>query len=156
MEHQVYSSLDDCTRFDTQGPHTTRLEEAFGKIAAAAEDAHMMRWDCCSSSELKSAMARGRPGWKPQFNSLILDDPRFFDIVMEYPRETVAVWKRPWVDPLVYADFPVEYRAFVRDGQLIGISNYYPQRPLPELDLHLDEVCRYTETLITAVPTPFL
>ena len=50
---------------------------------------------------------------------------------------------------------PVESRAFVRDGGVLGISSYYPQRPLPEFPAHIQAVREQTEMLINAVRTPF-
>ena len=38
----------------------------------------------------------------------------------------------------------------VRDGEIQGISNYYPQRPLPEYPGHLEAVREMTERLIRA------
>ena len=52
--------------------------------------------------------------------------------------------------------YPVEYRAYVEDGKLLGISNYYPQRPLPHVPEHIKAVSEMTQRFIAAAPTPFL
>ena len=147
---------EDCLSFDTQGEHQERLTEAFLKIQASKKPFHMMRFDCCSGLEIKHRLAQGQPDWNPEFNNIILDDPRAFDIILEYPREELPVWSRPWTSPMVYGNHPVEYRAFVRDGEIAGISSYYPQRPLIEFKGHLDTVREYTTRLAEAAPTPFL
>lgn len=58
-------------------------------------------------------------------------DPRAVDIILEYPADSIQVWRRPWVQALQVDGYPVEFRVFVRDGSIQGIASYYPQRPLP-------------------------
>jgi hypothetical protein len=49
-------------------------------------------------------------------------------------------------------DYPLEFRAFIRDGLVVGISNYFPQRPLtgnePGLWFVLNEVSEAAEMLV--------
>ena len=145
--------LEDCLYFDTPGEHQDRLRQTHQAIQAAKLPFHMARLDCCASIEIKYSLSKGEPSWKPEFGDIIIDDPRTFDILMEYPRPKVPVWRRPWVNQLIVAQYPVEYRAFVRDGQVAGISNYYPQRPLQSME-HVDEVKAQTEKLVQAVQAP--
>ena len=147
---------EDCLSFDTQGEHQERLRKAFLNIEAAKQRFHMMRFDCCSGLEVKHQLAQGRPYWNPEFNNIILDDPRAFDIILEYPREELPVWSRPWTSPMVLDDYPMEYRAFVKDGKIAGISSYYPQRPLIEFKGHIETIRAYTEQLADAAHPPFL
>ena len=147
---------EDCLSFDTQGEHQNRLREAFLAINRAKLPFHMARLDCCAGIELKFNMARGNNRWIPSYGDIILDDPRAFDILLEYPRLRIPVWRRPWTEPMQYDSYPVEYRAFVNDGKIAGISSYYPQRPLIEFKGHLEQVRSHTEKLIEAVNTPFL
>jgi len=57
---------------------------------------------------------------------------------------------------MILADgYPVEYRAFVQNGELIGISSYYPQRPLPRNDEHLAAIRKHVATLIEELDGPF-
>ena len=115
-----------------------------------------MRLDCCSDLEVKYRMGQGAPGFRPDFKTITFGDPRSFDLVYEFPRDSLPVWRRPWVEAQVLEGYPVEYRAYVRDGELRGISNYYPQRALPRFDLHLERVREYTQRLIKAANPPFL
>ena len=147
---------EDMLQFDTEGDHHERLKRSYDAIRAAVLDGHMLRFDGCSSSEVKYWMGKGESAWRPEFNILMLDDPRVFDITFEYPRPVVPVWRRPWIQSLIISGYPVEYRAFVRDGEVVGISNYYPQRPLPEFNDHLSRVRQLTEQLIHIPETPFL
>ena len=138
---------DDCLAFDTLGEHQERLQSALEALQEARLERHMMRMDPASGTWVKSQLSMGQPDYRPEFQEIILDDPRLYDILFEYPREEVPVWRRPWVDALRHEGYPVEYRAFVRDGQILGISSYYPQRPLPEFPAHLDAVREYTQAL---------
>lgn len=61
----------------------------------------MVRWDCCAGEHLKYELGTGRPEWQPAFQQLVIDD------------------------------YPVEVRVFAFDGQIQGVSSYYPPRPLP-------------------------
>ena len=147
---------EDYLRFDTEGPHQERLLHAWRTIQAAQRPNHMMRLDCCSDAEIKHQMSRGKGGFRPEFGQIILGDVRSFDIVDEYPRETIPVWRRRWIETMQLESYPVEYRAYVRNGRLAGISNYYPQRPLPRTEEHLKQVAQHTQALIRDAQPPFL
>ena len=148
----------DLLNFDHNGPHQNRLMKNFGQVEKYKQDSHMMRWDFCADGHIKSAMANGEPDWLPVMNDIEMSfgDPRWFDILFDYPRLLVPVWNRPWVSHMIIDKYPVEYRVFVNDGDITGISSYYPQRPLPYNAGHLETVTNYTEILIDAVETPFL
>lgn len=93
----------------------------------------MLRWMVCSCSEVKSRMGRGRSEWHPDvLHYFMLDDFRAGDLVYEFPGSLASAWGRPWMQLDMIGDYPVEYRAFVTKNMLDGISNYYPQRPLPD------------------------
>ena len=148
---------DDYLAFDTEGEHRARLGQVWKATQAARKDNQMMRLDCCTDAEVKYRMSRGDGGgFQPEFGGIMFGDMRSFDMVDEYPRDNIPVWQRPWAETQVIDGYPVEYRAFVRDGKLQGISSYYPQRPLPWLPEHLKAVRNYTEQLIQHTQTPFL
>ena len=151
---------EDYLNFDQAGEHQQRLRDALMSVERAAAELDgpsMARFDFCSSIDVKMAMARGdaEANHKPEFAQPILDDPRAFDIMSEYPRAEIPIFVRPWVEAERYLSHPVEYRAFVRDGRVAGISSYYPQRPLPLRCEHIERVADLTERLIAAVQTPF-
>ena len=79
----------------------------------------MMRLDCCTDEEVKYRMSRGDGGgFQPTFGGIIFGDMRSFDMVNEYPRDNIPIWQRPWAETQVIDGYPVEYRAFVRNGKL--------------------------------------
>ena len=148
---------EDCLSFDAPGEHRERLRAAFQEMERARLPGRMMRFDYCAGLEIKSSLSLGERECRPEFRRVELDDPRAVDILFEYPRPRARapVWMRPWAQALVVDGYPVEYRAFVRDGEVLGISSYHPQRPLPEFPAHIQAVREQTERLINAVRTPF-
>lgn len=124
----------DCINADIHGPHQKRLKKAWREIRANVRPNHMMRWDCCASMWLKSEINSGNFQWCKEFGYVHhpLADGRLLDILYgDWGRVLVPVLQRPWVTPMIIDNYPVEYRVFVQEGVITGISNYYPQRPLP-------------------------
>ena len=68
----------------------------------------------------------------------------------------IPIWSRPWINARIIGGYPVEYRVFVYDGQAMGVSNYYPQRPLTNHRKHIDAIGHYTQALIDVIDPPFL
>ena len=146
---------EDCLSFDAPGERQERLRAAFQEMERARLPGRMMRFDYCAGLDIKSSLAQGERECRPEFRRVELDDPRAVDILFEYPRPRAPVWMRPWAQALVVDGYPVEYRAFVRDGEVLGISSYHPQRPLPEFPAHIQAVREQAGRLINAVRTPF-
>ena len=165
---------DDWRKFDQDGPHQQRLADVFAAIDRSAINVlfaphalHFMhRWDTVSDSWLKSWMSRGDEkrttdsAWAPALLGLTLDDPRAFDVLAEVSRVVVPVWRRPWVEAVMDAGYPIEYRVFVNAGRIAGISSYYPQRPLADSPARQHEIGQardMTQRLIDALQdrTPF-
>lgn len=88
------------------------------------------RWECCSSSATKSAAAKGLE-WCPSYYQLTCDDSRVFDCTVGCDETRLCI--RPWVEPLRYDGYPVEFRVFRDPNGFWGVSNYYPQRPISML-----------------------
>jgi hypothetical protein len=110
-----------------EGDGMARVRQAAAGMPAPS----MVRWDPCASLELKLSIAEQLPVDQTCRVGLPAGDPRACDILMEYPSERVPVWGRPWVQAQIVDGFPVEFRVFIREGQIDGIASYYPQRPLP-------------------------
>ena len=151
--------LQDYLQYDTPGEHQERLLAAIQQAQAALKPRHMVRFDCCAPMETKSRLSQGSHEWHPDLARIILDDPRLYDIMWEQPREEVPLWQRPWINATRIEGYPVEYRVFVTNGEVNGVSNYYPQRPLP-LNLAVIQQAQtsidLTNLLIQHLPTPFL
>ena len=150
-------AIEDLTNYDTAGPHHERLSKAWTAMEAARRPGTMLRWDCCSSEDLKHAMAYGRTPSREILERLTIDS-RIIELAMEYPGDEVAVWQRPWVgeDVEIVDGYPVEYRAFVRDAQVEGISSYYPQRPLRRRRRELDAVGLWAAGLAASLTGPLV
>lgn len=104
------------------------FDSVFRKVREL-DKSQMIRFDCCSLMELKLYMSNGIESNEcpKESRELIIDDPRFFDILMEWPEENIGLYSRPWVRAMMFERYPVEYRAYIRDNKVVGISNYYPQ-----------------------------
>lgn len=121
---------------------------------------HMLRWSCCSMSNVKYELSRGNAAWQPDCMDLYVDDFRAYDIISEHPKSSISAFARPWVAIDQHDGYPVEYRAFVGgvvpEGE-IAVSSYYPQRPLPEnAEFRRDMECvvEMTRRLVAAQTLP--
>ncbi|HDK03334.1 MAG TPA: hypothetical protein ENG84_05790 [Gammaproteobacteria bacterium] len=149
--------VDVVLRFDCPRPEDAPYWKAFERALEETGPGEMVRWSACASMELKWAMGAAvdpqspdRWGHRPAAY-LTPDDPRAFDVIYEYPEETIEVLRRPWVEARRVGAHPVEYRVFVQDSAVLGISSYYPQRPLvrdAQVERELAEVRAQTERLI--------
>ena len=143
----------------TEETDATRALKAFwAKIEAAKKPGTMIRWDCCTCTEVKHRLSTGRPEWhRDLLDCFYIDDPRAVDIIFQYPDTVMAAWSRPWMRARILDGYPVEYRVFVEADEIIGVSSYYPQRPLPDSPEVRDDVAAClleTSKLIAALPTP--
>lgn len=126
-------AVDDVMAFE-DNPQPAGFVDFFTKVGremAERGDGWMVRWSCCSCADIKCELSQGRCEWQESFARLEICDLRAFDIVADYPEDTIAAYARPWVKAAILDSYPVEYRVYVTDNQINGISNYYPQRPLP-------------------------
>lgn len=115
-------------------------------------DGWMYRWSCCSCAEVKYRLGHGKADWHPDIaNQFYLQDLRAFDLIYEHPLEQIGAWARPWFQFDMLDGYPVEYRVFVEDDHVVGISNYYLQRALPDdeaVRADLGRIYAHTEKLI--------
>lgn len=106
--------------------------QAFKQLQAQAPQGHMLRWDPCAAIHVKQAMAGISDGSCPDGAArLDLGDPRVYDILYEYPRDDVPILARPWAPAKMFEGYPVEFRVFIENSQVLGVANYYVQRCLP-------------------------
>ncbi|MYE58702.1 MAG: hypothetical protein F4X35_03835 [Alphaproteobacteria bacterium] len=128
------------------------------KIEAAKKPGTMIRWDCCACAEVKYRLGTGRPEWHQDLlDCFYIDDFRATDLIFEYPDTIIAAWSRPWMRARIVDGYPVEYRVFVEDARIIGVSSYYPQRPLPDTPEVREDIAAClaeADKLIAALPTP--
>lgn len=79
--------------------------------------------------DLQSSLNTEFPNWRACIDP---EDIRIYDLASQYASESVPVLIRPWIEARMHEAAPVEYRVFVRNGQIEGIANYYYQRDLPD------------------------
>lgn len=154
--HVVDFERNDVMEHQTAGPHQVRLDKAYAAVNNKPGPGWMIRWDCGASANLKLAMSDGRSPDAETLEQLPIDF-RILELLRDYPRFVVPVWRRPWLGEqmMMAAGYPVEYRAFVKNGALIGISSYYPQRPLPRIDHHIASIESQVAALLAKLKGPF-
>ena len=147
---------DDMLNHEYNGPHQARLDAAYAKLASGTRPGTMLRWDCCASADLKFALGDALEPDDETLTTLPLD-VRILEAAYEWPRVVLPAWRRPWLrERMRFADgYPVEYRAFVEDGRLRGVSSYYIQRPLRRNDREIAAVEEATGRLMSALKPPF-
>lgn len=106
------------------------LERAGAWLEPRLRSGYMWRWEQCAPMHLKTAIA---DGVMPQESEdLIIDDPRFLDILFEVNVATTRIAVRPIFPTRRHDGYPIEFRCFASGPLEVAVSNYYPQRPLPE------------------------
>lgn len=106
----------------------------FSSVSASQPDGVMVRLDACSGEDIKYPMAAGQIPNFAQRKALSPFDYRASEIVYEYPGDEIDVWARPWFEAKMHEGFPLEFRVFVRNSEVLGVASYYPQRPLPDTE----------------------
>jgi len=117
-----------------------------------------LRWDVCAPYDVKTGLSQGNYEWNNSYLNLTPDDPRGFDLIYSFPALEMPVWLRPWVKAQIIDSYPVEYRVFVLDNNVIGVSNYYPQRELPETNEIMQDiqtVTQLTNKIIGTIKPPW-
>lgn len=125
--------LEALLRFDEGGEASNAAMAELDRLNAARAPDRMRRWDCCAPLGIKQAMAHGGLACPARAfdHELHPGDPRAYDILFEYPADTVSVVERPWVQARGNENYPIEFRVFVQGGRVTAVSNYYVQRALP-------------------------
>ena len=148
----------DLRHHETEGPHQARLDAAYAyTYFIRAMTVTMARWDGCASIGLKALLADGRvPEPGPARQGLPIDT-RLLGVLEDWPRLLMPAWQRPWIGDVQHRDdrHPREYRAFVRNGELIAFSAYYPQQPAGLHEDELEAVSGMTRKLAETLRGPF-
>ena len=127
ISREVWLRAEECLNEDVT------VWEQFEKDCMNEPDTGMIRIDPCSGLDLKSAMANGSGvPTSAERKTVSPSDPRAFDIVYSYPADHFPIWSRPWVEAQYHDGYPVEFRVFVKNGEVCAVANYYPQRALPD------------------------
>ena len=127
------------------------------KAASETDPNAMVRWDHCSGDYLKLMMDGGASSFSGRVPKT-LDDIRFYELTELFIchhglQAEIILWRRPWVRGQVVDGYPLEFRAYVFDGQIQGVSSYYPQRPLPAIHVReAQQVWALTERLLGLGP----
>ncbi|MBD3175765.1 MAG: hypothetical protein GF320_11330 [Armatimonadia bacterium] len=137
---------------DGKGAGLGQLWDAYQAYRAAVPDTvqWVPRWDVCAPEGVKYLMssAASEGQWDPQMLDWTIDDSRLIDILFdEMPPGGedwwIPLYARPWHRAAVVDGYPVEFRVYLLDGVVRGVSSYYPQRPLGDEWLPWAYACWY-------------
>lgn len=131
------AKVDDIVNYDNEAGNTPEARAFWDAVQKHISrgrplDAppEMLRWSCCSCAVVKERLGNGEPGWHDDLLDFRIDDFRAFDLVADYNEERIDAIARPWWRFAIHRGYPVEFRVFVEDDTVKGVSNYYPQRSL--------------------------
>lgn len=142
--------------------------EALDDAIQTIRDDEMLRFDPCGSSALKASISEGRGelvgesrGYIKSHNGHIdhILCKRLADAFLWHPEDHMPVFARPiirtrkrggWAFHTGAAgQWPCEWRVYVREGEIIGVSNYYPQAAAPADDIPMAMLAvEKTQTLL--------
>ncbi|MBW3243250.1 hypothetical protein KUV57_11135 [Epibacterium sp. DP7N7-1] len=133
--------------------------EAFSeKIVSQLKDGEILRLEQVAPGDVKYELSQGNslsgsnPS-SPATNGLIrgsdgklfpdIFGERFYTTLLDLGHDTIRAFARPFIQPLVATGtfprgserdgvWPVEFRVFVKDGEITGIANYYRQMDLDD------------------------
>lgn len=138
LDADLFSQVFD----GVQSPEFTRFME---DLIDGIGKNEILRMEQCAPDTVKSEMGYGRDlgdGLEVDRDSgeksVDLWSPRFFDTFMDlghahvrgYARPKAATVRVPGEWDGIKGEWPVEFRVFVQEGVVTGVSAYYPQAPL--------------------------
>ena len=147
----------DLLNHERDGPHQKRLDNGYALCEAQRSLRTMVRWDCCAPAWLKAELSEGElPSADDPRHRRLPIDARLLEALWDFPRLCVPAWERPWIGDRMKVEqgYPVEYRVFVLNGALQGISSYYPQRALRRNEAELDAVRTMVSALLKTISAP--
>lgn len=137
---------DDFMQLGEQTPEAKAAEavyEAFEmQILSGLQDGEMIRMEQVAPAEIKHLMSTGDDLGDGTFHSdhfgrniLMLHEDRYCSTLSDLATGRVRAFARPVMTPAKVAGsydgaagaWPAEFRVFVEDGRVVGVSNYYVQ-----------------------------
>jgi hypothetical protein len=107
------------------------------------DNRRMVRWECTAGCDMKHRVKEQRVkeqrengGHCREHTIVTIDDPTLetvpFGATVPDENGNTRLCVRPWVEHMVIDGYPLEFRVFFGPDGFQGVSNYWPQRPLPE------------------------
>lgn len=125
-----------------KGPEAANYDIFHKAVIAGITQGEMVRMEQVAPREIKSLMSQGTDMTNGLFelndgSGLYLDlhEDRFYATFKDLGADQVRAFARPIITPEfipgtfqgVQGQWPVEFRVYVEDDRIVGISNYYPQ-----------------------------
>lgn len=128
---------------DDQESEEGRLYHEFHKqIVRDLKDGEMIRMEQVAPIEIKSELSAGRDMNSGLFDTpdgnrlLDLHEDRYYMTLKDLGADKLRAFARPIIQPMMFPAtdssiddglWPVEFRVFIQNGEITGVSNYYPQ-----------------------------
>ncbi len=138
LDAEIYVASFD----EREGPNAEAYSAFHACVLRDLADGEMVRMEQVAPREIKDLMGRGAPMTSGLFEladngGLYLDlhEDRFYTTFKDLGDDRVRAYARPIVTPATIEGvhrgkkgrWPAEFRVFVESGQVVGISNYFPQ-----------------------------
>jgi len=143
---RLLADMDAETYLETFDHHEGFASDAFDAFHARIIDrlnaGEMVRMEQVAPRDIKAILSEGGEMisgivdlGNDQGLRLELHEDRFYDTLRDLGADRVRAFGRPIVQPVMIdgildgteGRWPAEFRVFIEDDQIVGISNYYPQ-----------------------------
>ena len=151
--------------------HFKEALEELDDAIQTIQDNEMLRFDACGSSALKQSISEGRGelmadsrGYIRSHNGRVdhILCERLADSFVWHPEDYMPVFARPIIkakkrDGWTFhtgkaGKWPCEWRVYVANGEVVGVSNYYPQSGAEKSEVPVAmHAVELTETLMSAM-----
>jgi len=135
----------------SEDPAARAFEKTMAAQMAVFGMGWMARWDCCAMAETKWRLSKGEHQWDPALADIFAEDMRALDLIGDFPDTEIEGWARPWMSFAIHSGWPIEYRVFVQNDRIIGVSNYYPQRQLQDDGETKEDIRRATDMALRLI-----
>jgi hypothetical protein len=137
------ANLRDFIAADEENPEARAAMQAFeAAVIDNLRESDILRFEQVATAETKDARSKGQPINNGTFISPATNQPmfsiyedRFYMTLLDLGTEFIRAFARPRIEPKMIAgtfrgqdgEWPLEFRVFIENFEVVGISNYYPQ-----------------------------
>ncbi|NDV52870.1 hypothetical protein [Salipiger sp. PrR003] len=126
---------------DNEPEASAAFDTFHDRVVSLLQDTEMLRMEHVTPAEVKSVMSQGQAMTQGLFEDIegkrifFLFEDRFLSTFRDTGEDMVRAYARPIETPRKIAgsfrgeegSWPAEFRVFVENGKIVGISNYYVQ-----------------------------
>lgn len=139
---EIHSMPTEAMEKHSSGEDVNEFEIEEQKMLAALGPGEMLRMEQVAPAEIKHERSSGQDMGNGTFYSdhfkrpiLNLFEDRYYTTLLDLAEDQIRAYARPIITPRMISgefnneagNWPEEFRVYIRDGQITGVSNYYPQ-----------------------------